>query len=146
MAETTYYVDVDVVGGAADGSSLANDYSSLQTAETARQADITAGNAVRFLCHNTLGGTDVAATISFWTTDADSYIKVEAASAYRHAGVWDASKYHMASTDAITLTIGENYVRVDGIQLSLTITADNLHQDLYIFQQEAADRLDRFGN
>lgn len=132
MAETTYYVDVDVVGGAADGSSLANAYSSLNIAETARAADITAGNAVRFLCHNTLGGTDSTAVVfsGGWVTDADSYIKVEAASAFRHAGVWDASKYHIVTTDAHCIHVQEDYVRIDGIQTFLTVTANNIRFDI----------------
>lgn len=122
-AETTYYVDVDVVGGAGDGSSLANAYSSLNTAEAAREADITAGDAVRFLVHNTLGGTDSLRTNFLgWTTDSDSYIKVEAAAAYRHSGVWDASKYHIETTDSNGIDINEDYVRLDGLQLHLITT------------------------
>lgn len=132
-AETTYYVDVDVVGGAADGSSLANAYSSLNIAEAARNADITAGNAVRFLCHNTNGGTDsTAVRFDGWTTDADSYIKVEAAAAYRHAGVWDAAKYHLAVTDDEVLETREDYVRIVGIQISVTVTANNVGYALYV--------------
>lgn len=125
-AETTYYVDVDVIGGTGDGSSLANAYSSLNVAETARDANITAGNAVRFLCHNTLGNADTTA-VNFigWTTDADSYIKVEAEASYRHAGVYDTSKYHLTSADTTILTISEDYVRFVGLQFGLTVTSGN---------------------
>lgn len=132
MAETTYYIDVDVVGGEGDGSSLANAYSSLNAAEAARNADITAGNAVRFLCHNTSGGTDIAVRFDGWATDADSYIKVEAAASYRHAGVWDAAKYNMETTDDTILETREDYVRIIGIQLSIIVTADNAGSALYV--------------
>jgi hypothetical protein len=141
-AETTYYVDVDVVGGAGDGSSLANAYSSLNAAEAARNADITAGNAVRFLCHNTSGGTDsTAVRFDGWTTDADSYIKVEADSSYRHAGVWDASKYNMAVTDAELLETREDYVRVIGIQLHITVDANNIGIALYVNIANASNEI-----
>lgn len=141
-AETTYYVDVDVVGGDADGSSLANAYSSLSIAEAARNADITAGNAVRFLCHNTSGGTDsTAVRFDGWTTDADSYIKVEAAASYRHAGVWDATKYHMEITDDELLETREDYVRIVGIQLSIIVTADNVGTALYVNVANAGNEI-----
>lgn len=127
MAETTYYVDVDVVGGAGDGSSLANAYSSLALAMGARDADITAGNAHRFLCHNTLGGADGLVTFSgLYITDADSYVSVVPAVAYRHAGIYDNSKYRIEiDDDDNPFRNNIEYFRVDGVQFTFEVTPDN---------------------
>lgn len=119
MAETTYYVDTDVSGGTGDGSSWANAYSSLNAAENARDADITGGNAVRFLCRGSTNADTAAVTVQGWTTDSDSYVSIVADSEDRHAGVWSDSKYRLVVSDAIGITIVEDYVRVDGLQIKV---------------------------
>ena len=127
MAETVYYVDTDVVGGAGDGSSWANAYSSLNAAENDRDANITGGNAVAFNCRGVAADT-AAVTIGNWITDADSYVRVYTEAANRHAGVWSDTKYRITPTNANVLTINENYVRIDGIQLEvLNSTTTSYH-------------------
>lgn len=84
-------------------------------------------------CRNSSGGTDTAAVfIDGWTTDATRYIKAEAYTGYRHAGVWDAAKYHIAVTDNEVIQTREDYIRIDGIQLHVTVTANNAGIALYV--------------
>jgi len=119
MADTTYYVDTDVSGGAGDGSSWANAYSSLNAAEAARNADITAVGIITFLCRGSTNADTTAVAIDGWTTDATHYVVVSVDSEDRHAGTWSDTKYRLATaSNARTLFINENYTIVDGVQLS----------------------------
>jgi len=138
MAEIVYYVDTDVVGGAGDGSSWSNAYASLNAAETARDGDIaTAGNTVTFLCRGATNADTAAVNINGWTTDADSYVKIEADPEDRHAGVWSTSKYRISIADALAFQIGEDYVTVDGLQIE-TSSANQAGQVPIIVNAQAA--------
>jgi len=120
MAETVYYVDTDVVGGAGDGSSWANAYASLNTAEQARDADITGGNAVAFNCRGVTLADTAAVNVLGWTTDVDSYVRIYTEQANRHSGKWDTAKYRLSVAGATPLQLGEDYVRVEGVQVETT--------------------------
>jgi hypothetical protein len=126
--ERLVYVDVDVVGGLGDGSSLANAYATLAVAETAEDGDITAATGsdeyVIFECHNTLGSADSSGpTFIGWTTAAANYVLVRANSSYRHAGTYDTSKYHLARTnEVLLLRTWEDYIRLEGLQFKGTVT------------------------
>jgi hypothetical protein len=128
--ERLVYVDVDVVGGAGDGSSLANAYSSLSVAEAAEQGDISVGTGsdeyVILECHNTGGSADTTKlTINGWTTAAANYILIRANSSYRHAGIWDDAKYRYEQTNVTyALEIVEDYVRFEGVQFGLDVNDD----------------------
>jgi hypothetical protein len=146
VAETLYYVDPDVSGGAGDGSSWANAYSSLNAAEQARDANITAGNAVVFICgHNGASQTtaDTAAvSIVGWTTDSDSYVGIRTETADRHSGVWSETKYRLVVTNAVALLCQEDYIRIEGVQLKTVSPAAADRHVLYLDSVGAANRTD----
>lgn len=75
----TYYVDPDVVGGDADGSSWANAYATLNAGLAARAGNITSiAGGVIFDCRASLGSNDTTqATVDGYTTDADSPITLK---------------------------------------------------------------------
>ena len=100
------------------------DYTSLSTWESTEQADLTTaaiGKICTATCRSTSGGADdtsLTTTIVGWTTEAANYIKMWAdpTEAYRHAGVWDATKYRRTTVNDQVLNLQEDYVRIDGLQ------------------------------
>lgn len=117
MADTTYYVDTDVSGGAGDGSSWANAYASLNDAENARNADITAVGIITFLCRGSTNA-DTATYVDGWTTDSTHYIVIQAEAEDRHAGLWSTSKYRLVKTSGNAFRNLEDYTIVDGLQFN----------------------------
>ena len=95
-------------------------YTTLNGWETGEQADLTGtGPAIAQI---TGGFDDVAAvTILGWTTTASDYIYIYTTSAARHSGKWDDTKYRleltMTSAYSNLLSISEEYIRIDGIQI-----------------------------
>lgn len=128
---TTIVVDVDAGGG--------HDYTNLDTAMTTEAIDLpTNKKCIEFVCKNTSGSSDANNIIydvaDGWTTDYAHYVRIRADASYRHAGVYDSSKYHIAQTAngiALRLDSGptadepKNYgtrVRVEGIQIKHSYT------------------------
>ena len=58
-----------------------------------------------------------AVLIDGWTTGTNNYIKIYTTAAARHDGKWNEGKYRLNVVSGTTLTIGEYYVRIDGIQI-----------------------------
>jgi len=124
----TVYVDPDVSGGAGNGTSWANAYSSLNAAEQAQDdtGDIVTSNEyVEFHCgHNGASQTTAdttAVNIDGWTTGASNYIALLTETADRHNGTYQTTKYRLTlSTTNPILIITEPYVRVDGLQFKNT--------------------------
>ncbi len=125
MAQDLAYVNVDVVGGDGDGSSLANAYASQSLCVAGEAKDYsTAGNYGTWLLHNTLGGADTTVcSIDGSITGAATYIEVLPEATYRHQGIYDTSYYHMTQTDGNPLSIRDNYVRIYNLQVFVTLTA-----------------------
>lgn len=107
--------------------SAGGDYTSLSAWEAAQQADLTATDEIRQA--EVYDFTDTTAVdINGWTTDATRYIRVYMAAANGHAGTWNTSKYNLTvNTSSVhSLTIQENYVRIEGLQIA-GIHADSQH-------------------
>ena len=61
--------------------------------------------------------------ISGFTGDADHYVIVRTVSSARHRGVWDSSKYVLATNDVTSsLIINDAFVRIQGLQVESTRT------------------------
>ncbi|MCK5591548.1 MAG: hypothetical protein KAI72_06300, partial [Candidatus Pacebacteria bacterium] len=76
-------------------------------------------------CRSSSGTADTTAvSIDGWTTSATNYIKIYTTAENRHSGIWSDSVYRLSLTaganDTQMLDIKENYVKVEGLQISLT--------------------------
>lgn len=101
------------------------DYTSLSAWEAAQQGDLTGvrDEIAIAKCRSTSGTDDTTATmIDGFTTDATRYIKIwtDTAESYRHAGIWNSSKYVLAVSGSYCIWVNDDYVIVDGLQLSTT--------------------------
>lgn len=68
---------------------------------------------------NGITADETAVSITGWTTDVDSYIKIFSGSDNEASkSGWDNTRYHLEVTDEHALRIRENYVRVSGLQIS----------------------------
>ena len=59
-----------------------------------------------------------AVTIDGWTTGPNNYVKVYTTATARHLGKWDDTKYRVyTASDNSTITIGEDFIIIDGLQI-----------------------------
>lgn len=98
------------------------DYTTLQAAHDAEVADlVTADVQLDLVCY--AGGNLGQVVFDFvggWTTDATRYVRIVAASADRHTGVFSTSKAyidHNSSDGAIA--VPPAYTRIEGIQMRI---------------------------
>lgn len=100
------------------------DYVSLNALNTAQGQDLTDGGGDTYTatCTSSSSSADTtAAAISGWTTAAANYIEVVADTNHEaKIDDWYAARYRLSVSDSDVLTIGENYVRVHGLQIELT--------------------------
>lgn len=69
------------------------------------------------------------AVFNGWTTDATRYIRIYTLTSERHDGKYNTSKYRLEIPEqnvAAALEIRENYVRVDGLQITIESAAENI--------------------
>ena len=117
-------IDVDTGG--------AGDYASLNAAETAEDGNITLASGsdefVVFTCRSSDDSADTTAVpFSGWTTATDNYIDVKGGASDRaRSSGYDVTKYRLEVADTQIINIQTNHLRFDGIQLGLTITANNV--------------------
>jgi co-chaperonin GroES (HSP10) len=81
--------------------------------------------------------------IDGWTTGHDNYIHIYTTETARHDGKWSDSAYRLSRTNADLMDIGEEFVRIDGLQFyhevtseywpgTLSLEFDNLDSDIRI--------------
>lgn len=124
-SERLIYVNTDVVGGAGDGTSLANAYATLGAMWTGEAGSlVTADEWLKVLLYAT-GGTAQTARADAWLgsgemTDATRYIRIEASVDDRAtpAGI-DTDKFRL-DVATFGIVIYEDYVQIDGIQSTCT--------------------------
>jgi hypothetical protein len=109
------------------GSGSGYDYLTLASWESNEQTDIsiTGSNKIAVAtCRATNGAGEITTFgINGWTTDTTNYIKIwtDPTESFRHSGVWDDTKYRIdeSGSDNTVILVSEDYVRIDGLQLSL---------------------------
>ena len=85
------------------------------------------------------GVSDTAAvTISGLTTDATHYLYIYTTAAARHAGKWDDTKYNLVTNDETSITIADDCVRLDGLQIGHSAVTGHDRYGIFIYQQTAA--------
>lgn len=138
---------------AGDGSSWANAELTLAAAVADLPADLTADDAYTIHCAGaTADATNV--TISGHTTDATHYILIQTDVSSgrdggndRHSGKWTNTKYHLARASILgIINIGDNYVRIDGLQIKATSSSASGHSGIYIAGQNATNNNIRISN
>lgn len=160
MATTEYwYVDPDATGSGTGGdgtnnsANYANAYTTLDAAEQAKDADITAATGsdkiIIFRCRSLNGTADgTAVAVNGWMTAAGNYVQIETQSSEstgRHAGVWSTSKYRIEIANASAFAIQEDYVRLDGLQILVSAENGNYQAPLQINTVAASNDV-RVGN
>jgi parallel beta-helix repeat protein len=109
-----------------DCTGYTNCYASLFAWESAKQRDLVALNETETVRieGNWTNPDTTQVSIDGWTTSPTNYIKIYTASDARHSGVWNNGKYRLEITapnwDGNAISIHENYVRIDGLQISFT--------------------------
>jgi hypothetical protein len=100
--------------------SAGGDYSSLSAWEAGEQANLTGAGPAVAECYAFADTANVV--VNGWTTTAADYVQIVAAAGEGHAGVWDAGKYTLSvgAVTTIALTVNEDFVRVEGIQIEHT--------------------------
>lgn len=122
---TTYYVDTDVVGGSADGSSWANAFASLGAYVTAR-GTVTLTEPEIVYCRGAAADTSAPDILNI-TTSAANYLEINVPQESRHPGYYSTSHYRLTSASAAPLSIGSSlgasnakHYRLIGVQTKCT--------------------------
>lgn len=95
----------------------AGDYTSLSAWEAGEQGDLTGVRDEIAVAECYSFEDTTAVSVTGWTTDATRYIKIYTPTSERHDGKWSTSKYRLNVASGIALNIGEENVRVEGLQL-----------------------------
>lgn len=144
------YVDPDSTAGG-DGTTNAltganRAYVSLNAWEAARQAVLS--DVEECICessHANHTADTTAVVITGWTTTATNHISIKTSAGARHAGVWSNSKYRLYVVNATALTISEDYVRIEGLQIGKSSVSSSDRMAIEIFGQGTSDiRLSHF--
>lgn len=98
------------------------DYTSLSAWEAGQQKVIASGDTEQAECYAMSDTT--AVTINGWTTASDAYIRIYTPASERHDGKWNTAKYRLEVAGTV-LTVEEENVRLDGLQVFMTNTASS---------------------
>lgn len=128
MAEIFRYINPDVVGGAGDGTTLADAYSSSSACEAAEQTDlVTATDNFVAECYSTSGTADTTQLrVAGWTANPTYDIVWKSSSSDRATTAWDATKYRFEVNDAVyVIELTDDHFTFDGFQVHSTVSGDS---------------------
>jgi hypothetical protein len=131
------------------GEGAGHDYHSLSLWNAGEQGDLTgARNEIAVAkCRATNGVADTTScTISGWTTSATQYIKIwtDPAESYRHDGKYNTNKYRMELTNNYAIVQYENYVKIEGLQIQITLNTGLV--EAFYFALQDAENLTEISN
>lgn len=130
MAEVNRYVDVDSGNAGNGGTTWADAWDTMSTAESQNQDLDTANNY--WIVHMRGSNADTTAvTVDGWTTSATDYLEFRVDTADRHPGKWSTTDYRLSITDGTPLTISDQYIRFTGLQIE-SINATAARRVIYI--------------
>jgi len=113
------YIDTDVVGGDADGTSWANAYATLSAWDSAEETDLTASNEIHIVNCRGVADDTTSATFSGWTTDDTRYLKILGDV---DSAAWDDNKYTLYETSQQPLNPTTYKFIVEGLQIFVDTT------------------------
>ena len=128
-AELLYYVNTDSDGdgdGTTNATTGANcAFDNLFDFEALNLQLATSGDYAKVLCSAPSGTADTTGTtFAGWTTAETEYILIAALSGQEALKTaWDATRYRLEVTDVNCLTISEDYVRVENLQIRAAFSA-----------------------
>jgi hypothetical protein len=125
------YINTDVVGGAGDGSSLANAEASMSLLESGEQRNLVTGDIwANVLCYATAGTADTTnCAWNGWTTDSTRYIKISCPQ--KTSAEWDDTIYRMVGSNTDCLAIVVNYIYIYDLQIQLN-NGDSTNDDILV--------------
>ena len=144
MAEVVRYIDTDVSGGAGDGTSWADAYSSMNAWEAAEQADlVTAGDWHHAYCRASSGTADtIQVIIGDWITGENNYLEVEAGTDNEALkSGWNTGRYRLSVANDSALGINEDHFRIDKMQIEVTEIDANYESPVIINIVSAANEI-----
>lgn len=123
-------------------TSIAHEYTSLSAAEagmtdanhtastTITAAPAGSNNIINIPLYYDSGADTTGVTIDGSITDATHYIRIYTATStaevnqsQRHSGAWSDTKYNITRTATDTITVKDNYVYIDGLQIKNTASS-----------------------
>jgi len=125
---------------AVDGS---GDYTSLEACLNANEQDLTGDGWFTVEITEGANADTSAVTIHNYTTTAADYINIIVVAGARHDGKYNTSKYRLEVTGTC-LTVQEDYVRFDGMQVKCTTNADSQYG--FFFSSQGANNDVRIGH
>ena len=113
-----------------DSAQPGYDYTSFNDAENNEQGNIGVSSGtdeyVVFECYATSGSNDgTVVNIIGWTTEADNYVEVRGERPT--SAKWDSSTWRIEVTDDDPLTVSEECVRLEAVQLSKVYGSDDTY-------------------
>lgn len=101
--------------------SAGGDYTSISAAEAGEQGDlVTLDRQLDIECYASAAGDSTQCTINGSTTDSTRYIRVICPAGERHAGIWNAAKYHISVTTSGSpggcITCSDDFTRIEYLQ------------------------------
>ncbi len=106
--------------------SSGGNYSSLSAWEAGEQGNLVTADEIREAeCYSFQDTTQVL--INGSTTDSTRYMRIFTPTSERHDGKYNTSKYRLELSDQHAMMLGDAYVRVEGIQVKVTLATNSVH-------------------
>jgi hypothetical protein len=117
MANRTVYVDGTTSGTPGTDGAHYTTFAAAISGEVGAAPNLVADSAILHIEISLTSADTAAVDINGFTTNASFYVRAYTAAAARHNGIWNTSKYRLIVTDANALTLSDEYIRIEGLQI-----------------------------